>query len=252
MKHIPALLPFLLLLLIVASSRTVFGESPFIDPAIPNGETITYTSRTGDKTMTVVEVVTVKHDGIREVYEITSRSDSLDRTLTLDKQTMAILSVHTVRKFPEVTLDSKLMVLNEKPCEVEGEVKLADFAVISYLFRGFPFTKREKLKIGFYGEDRGRKFSFSAHSKEKEDVTVSQKTVECYKIEFGLDGFWGTFLPKMNAWYSVDPPHYLVRYQGLVGPPGSPKRDVELLTYSVTVGEPSGTSNIQRPTSNIE
>ena len=238
MKHKPALLPFLFLLLIVASAQAVFGESPLIDPGIPNGETTAYTSRIGDKTMPVVEVVTVKHDGVREVYEITSRSDSLDRILILDKQTMAIISVHTIRKFPEVTLDSKLKVLNEKPYAKEGEIKIADFAVITYLFRGFPFTKKEKLKIGFYGEDRGRKFSFSAHSKEKEDVTVNQKTVKCYKIEFGLDGFWGTFLPKMNAWYSVDPPHYLVRYQGLVGPPGSPKRDVELLTYSIAGEEP--------------
>jgi hypothetical protein len=238
MKHKPLSIPILTLLLIVASSHSVSGESPFIDPAIPNGETITYTSRIGDKTMTVVEVVTVKHDGLREVYEITSRSDSLDRILTLDKETMAILSVHTIRKFPDVTLDSKLRVLNEKPHDKEGEVKLADFAVITYLFRGFPFTKREKLKIGFYGEERGRKFSFSAHYKKKEDVTVSQKTVECYKIEFGLDGFWGTFLPKMNAWYSVAPPHYLVRYQGLVGPPGSPKRNVELLTYSIGEEQP--------------
>ena len=231
-------MPFLFLLLIVASSQAVFGENPFIDPAIPNGETATYTSRIGDKTMTVVEVVTVKNDGVKEMYEIISRSDSLDRILTLDKQTMSIISVHTIRKFPEVTLDSKLKVLNEKPFEKEGEVKIADFAVISYLFRGFPFTKREKLKIGFYGEAQGRKFAFSAHYKDKEDVTVNQKTVECYKIEFGLDGFWGTFFPKMNAWYSVAPPHYLVRYQGLVGPPGSPKRDVELLTYSISEEEP--------------
>jgi len=151
---------------------------------------------------------------------------------------MGIISVHTIRKFSDVTLDSKLKVLNEKPHAKEGEVKLADFAVISYLFRGFPFTKREKLKIGFYGEDRGRKFTFSAHYKKREDVTVNQKTVECFKIEFGLDGFWGTFLPKMNAWYSVTPPHYLVRYQGLVGPPGSPKRDVELLTYSISEEQP--------------
>ena len=238
MKHKPFLIPLLTLPLIVAGLQPVFGKSPFVDPAIPHGETTTYKSRVGDKTITVIEEIAVKHDGLREVYEITSRSESLDRILILDKETMAILSVHTIRKFPDVTLDSKLKVLNEKPSTKEGEIKVADFAVITYLFRGFPFTQREKLKIGFYGEDRGRKFAFSAHYKKKETVTVGQKTVECYKIEFGLDGFWGTFLPKMNAWYSVDSPHYLVRYQGLVGPPGSPKRDVELLTYSISEDKP--------------
>lgn len=233
MKHTPAFVTLLALIFTLATTPPVSGESPFRDPAIPHGETTTYTSLVGDQTMTVVEVVTVKNDGSRDVYEITSRSDALDRTLILDKATMTILSVHTVRKFPEVTLDSKLTVLNEKPSQEEGEVKLADFAVITYLFRGFPFTQRDKLKIGFYGEERGRKFSFSAQYKEKEQVSIGQKKIECHRIEFGLDGFWGTFLPKMQAWYSVDSPHYLVRYQGLVGPPGSPKRDVELLTYSV-------------------
>lgn len=234
-------LPFLLaIFLFTGSSPEASGEGFFVDPGIPHGETTTYMSRIGDTTMTVVEVVTVKHDGIREVYQIYSRSDALDRTLILDKATMAILSVHTVRKFPEVTLDSKLTVLNEKPSTDEGFIKLADFAVLTYLFRGFPFPQQDKLKIGFYGEERGRTFSFKAHCKNRESITVGQKTVECYKIEFGLDGFWGTFLPDMNAWYSVEPPHYLVRYQGLVGPPGSPKRDLELLTYSIEGEKPQG------------
>ena len=232
------LLSLLTFFLIAGTSPEASGKSPFIDPNIPDGETTTYMSRTGDATMTVVEVVTVKHDGVREVYQIDSRSDSLDRTLILDKATMAILSVHTVRKFPEVTLDSKLTVLNEQSSPEEGVIKLADFAVLTYLFRGFPFSQRDKLKIGFYGEERGRTFSFKAHYKKRESLTVGQKRVECYKIEFGMDGFWGTFLPDMNAWYSVEPPHYLVRYQGLVGPPGSPKRDLELLTYGVGGGNP--------------
>ena len=149
MRYKPFLIPLLTLLLIFTGLQTVFGKSPFVDPAIPNGEITTYKSRVGDKTITVIEDVAVKQDGLRDVYEITSRSDTLDRILILDKETMAILSVHTIRKFPDVTLASKLKVFNEKPSTNEDEIKIADFAVITYLIRGFPFTQREKLKIGF-------------------------------------------------------------------------------------------------------
>ena len=210
------------------------SETPFVDPNIPDGETVTYTTTIGDKSFSVVEKVSIISDGSRKLYEIISLSDSIDRKLVLDKETMAIVSVHTLRKYPEVTLDSKLKVKDERPVLEEGEVKLADFAVMSYVFRGFPFTKHDELKIGFYGAEQRRKFSFKANYKEKETVKVNEKTVECHKLEFGLDGFWGTFFPKMNVWYSVAPPHYLVRYKGLVGPPGSPKRDMQLLDYTIS------------------
>ena len=210
------------------------AETPFVDPNIPNGETVTYTTTIGDKPFSVVEKVSIISDGERKLYEIISLSDSIDRELVLDKETMAIVSVHTLRKYPEVTLDSKLKVKDERPVLEDSEVKLADFAVMSYVFRGFPFTKLDELKIGFYGAEQKRKFSFKANNTGKETLTVNDKSIECYKLEFGLDGFWGTFFPKMNVWYSVTPPHYLVRYKGLVGPPGSPKRDMQLLNYTIS------------------
>jgi hypothetical protein len=226
-------------ILFIASFCTIgppfptFAEIPLIDPNIPHGETITSTSRTDDRSMTVVENVIIKKDGERELYEITSRSESLDRTLILAKENMSIVSVHTVRKFPEVTLDSKLNVMNEKAHFEKNEIKLADFAVMTYIFRGFPFGKDKTIKIRYYGEERKKKFSFSAKYKDIDNIETDQGTIACHKLEFGMDGFWGTFLPKMNVWYSVAPPHYLVRYNGLVGPPGSPKREMELLRYDV-------------------
>ena len=234
MKTKITLLLFSTLFLLLLFSHTVSAEPPFLDPNIPDGETITYTTTIGDKSFSVVEHVTIKNDGERKLYEIISLSDSIDRKLVLDKETMAIVSVHTIRKYSEVTLDSKLKVKDERPFVDGDEVKLADFAVMTYVFRGFPFTKRDNLKIGFYGEEQQRKFAFKANYKKKETVTVNEKSIECHKLEFGLDGFWGTFFPKMNVWYSVNPPHYLVRYKGLVGPPGSPKRDMQLLNYTIS------------------
>jgi len=234
MKLKNALIIFLICSIVVKYSGLVCAETLFEDPQIPDGETITYTSRAGDKLTTVVENTLIKRNGERELYEITSRSKNLDRTVELIKETMAILSVHTVRKYQEATLDSKFTVIDEKPHSDEDEVKMADFSALKYIARGFPFSKLEKLKIGFYGEERKKKYSFNLNCKKIEKVKVKEKTIECYKLETSMGGFGGTFFPKTKMWYSVDPPHYLVRYEGPSGPPGSPKRVIELATYTVT------------------
>lgn len=214
--------------------------SPFNDPGIPDGETITYAGKLDDTPMTVVETVRIKQEDGQQCYEITSLSPSLDRVLTLDKESLRILSIHTIRKFPRATLDSRMQVRNENPLPGSDEIILADFSALTYIFRGFRFGELENVKIGFYGEGRQRTFGFSASSKKKETITAGDKVVECYKIEFGLEGFWGAFLPKMHVWYSADPPHYLVRYQGLSGPPGSPKRDMEVQSYEIKAAAPAG------------
>ena len=227
------LLPIIAMVGFTTFTGIAGAENPFVDPHIPHGERITYATRVGDKSITVLESVSIIKDGDTDCYEITSLSENLDRTIRLQKNSMSTLAVHTVRKFQEVTLDSQLTVINEKQHFIDGEVKLADFAILNYLFRGFPFGKIKTLKIGYYGEERSKKYTFSAQCKKNEKLTVNQKTIECYKIEFGMDGFWGNLLPKTKVWYSVESPHYLVRYEGPSGPPGSPKRTIELISYEI-------------------
>ena len=227
----------LLILLIYASavgvSDLVYAKTLIVDPNIPSGETTTYTTRAGDKVGTVVEKVVIKKEGEKELYEITSRSNSLDRTIVLEKHTMAVLSVHTVRKYQEVILDSHLKVIDEKEQLGSDVIKLADFTIMNYLFRGFPFEKLEKLKIGSYREEQKDDASLNVTCKKRERIEIKGRTINCYKLELGMDGFWGRFFPKTNMWYSVESPHYLVRYKGQSGRPGSPKRVVELETYTV-------------------
>jgi hypothetical protein len=227
------MLIFLTYSIAVGVSDLVYAETLFTDPNIPNGETITYVSRVGDKVLTVVEKVVIKKEGEKELYEITSRSNPLDRTIVLGKDTMAIVSVHTVRKYQEVTLGSYLTVIDEKEQFGSDKIKLADFTIMNYLFRGFPFGKLEKLKIGSYREEQKDDYPLNVTCKKREKIEIKGRSVECYKLELGMDGFWGRFFPKTNMWYSVEPPHYLVRYKGQSGRPGSPKRVVELESYTV-------------------
>ncbi len=228
---------FLFFSFVREGSNFVWAESIFIDPNIPNGETITYKSQVGDSLKTIVEKVVIEKEGEKELYEITSFSESLDMTILLEKSTMSVLSIHTIRKSEEVTLDLKLKVISKKPQFEKDNLKIPNFSILQYVFRGFPFGKVKKLKIGFYGEEKKGRFKVNVECKKIEKLKVNQKTIECYKIEFSMDSFWKIFFPKTTMWYSVDSPHYLVRYEGAGGPPGSPKKIMEMVNYSVRGGK---------------
>lgn len=219
--------------IIAVAAKFVCAESLFRDPSIPDGETITYISRAGDEQTTVVERTVTMEDGGKELYQITSISDSIDKTILLEKDSMTVVSVHTVIKYEDATLDSKITVTQEDPPLQADDVGRADVSTLRYFFRGYPFGKTGKVKIEFYGEKNKLRSPIIAAYKKKENVRANQSTIECYKFEFGIESFWQKFFPKTTMWYSVASPHYLVRYEGPGGPPGSPERIIELVSYDV-------------------
>jgi len=227
-KHLFSLLVITGLLLFSAAA---YAQTPLVDPQIPNGETTTYDCKIGDNPFTVETRVQIKKEGEREIYEISSLSKRQDKVIRFDKKTMALLSVHTLRKYPDATLDSHLKVVSEKQTYKDGEIKLADFNILMYLMRGYPFGKLKALKIGYYGEGNEKSYTMTLSYKGIDKVTIQDKTYECHKLDFGMSNFLGTFLPKLNLWYSVAPPHYLVKYEGPEGPPGTPKRTLEMVKY---------------------
>jgi hypothetical protein len=123
--------------------------------------------------------------------------------------------------------------VSEKQTFKDGEIKIADFNILMYIMRGYPFGRLASLKIGYYGEGNEKGYTMTLSYKGLEKVTIKDKTYACHKLDFGMSSFIGTFLPKLNLWYSAEPPHYLVKYEGPEGPPGTPKRVLELVKYEV-------------------
>jgi hypothetical protein len=231
MQQVKQMILFFGFFLLTIISNGVCAQTPLVDPQIPNGERAVYDSQLGDSKFTVENTVAVKQDGTREIYEITTLSKRQDKVIRFDKKTMALLSVHAVRKYTDATLDSMLNVVTEKQTYKDNEIKLADFNILMYLMRGYPFGKLQSLKVGYYGEGNEKSYTMTLSFKGTEKVTIKDKTYDCYKLDFGMSSFLGTFLPKLNLWYSVASPHYLVRYEGPEGPPGTPKRVMELASY---------------------
>ncbi len=162
--------------------KMICAQTPLVDPQIPDGEVTTYYSKIGDNQFTVETRVQIKKEGNQEFYEITSLSKRQDKIIQLDKKTMAIISVHTLRKYPDATLDSHLRVLSDKQTFKDGELKLADFNVLMYIMRGFPFGKLNSLKIGYYGEGNEKSYTMMLSYKGIEKVTIKGKAYECHKF----------------------------------------------------------------------
>jgi hypothetical protein len=216
---------------IVCTAHLLLAQTPLVDPQIPDGEKASYTSQIAGSRFAVEHTVKIKQEGGRELYEITALSQRQDKVILLDRKTMALISVHTLRKYPDATLDSNLSVVSEKQTFKDGEIKIADFNILMYIMRGYPFGRLPSLKIGYYGEGNEKGYTMTLSYKGIEKVTIKDKTYACHKLDFGMSSFIGTFLPKLNLWYSTEPPHYLVKYEGPEGPPGTPKRVLELVKY---------------------
>jgi hypothetical protein len=199
------------------------------DPNIPDGEILTYSSTTNGAVTDIIEKTVIKKQDGREFYEVTSNSPALDLVIRIERQSMAVLSVEQVKKFAEATLASKMEVTTHKPNASPEAIKLVHYTTLKYLMRGFPFADGAHVRIGYFGEGENSKFSMSLTCIKKEIVKTRQEPVECYHLELGLDGFLGAFISKTHLWYSTEPPHRLVRFQGTNGPMGAPESLIELV-----------------------
>jgi hypothetical protein len=236
--HFQKIIFILSALLYGAAAGPAWAGFAFLDPRIPDGEMLLYKCVTGGQASEIREKIIMRKDTGRDIYEITSTSPTLDLVLRIAGQSMAVQSVDMVKKYNEVTLASKIEVIGEKPNAGDDEVKLVHYSVFKYLMRGFPFGEGKKLKVSYYGENPKKLFSMSVTCQKRETLTVGGKPVDCYRLEFGLDGFWSTFLPRSKLWYAVELPHYLVRHEGPSGPPGAPESTVELIERTVAPPAP--------------
>jgi hypothetical protein len=60
--------------------------------------------------------------------------------------------------------------------------------------------------------------------------------IDCYKVELvphlGILNLVKAFFPKTYLWFSVAPPHFWVKYEGLEEGLGTPQVVVDLKSYS--------------------
>jgi len=203
-----------------------------VDPIIPDGEKITYITRAGSTSFFVDETISIEQYHGQQTYKIITNSNIENKVIRLEKETMDVISTDIINKFLEGTTESGLIVISKKPEMKKNELLLADFTVLQYVLRGFPFEKAKSIKIRTFRRHKDKGYTMTARVVKKEKLKVNKKLYECFKIEFALNGFWSNVIPKTYFWYYAQPPHYLVKYEGSDGLPGSPMRVVEMQEYS--------------------
>jgi hypothetical protein len=208
------------------------------DPGLAAGETIMYINTSGSVAEQVEERVELQNRNGSQVYVITSKSPKLTTTVTIDKKSMQALSVRMLRTCGDAVVESSTQVSGRAENTSDAVITIPHFTALKYLLRGYPFEKREKIKIDYYGNEN-KTFIMSVAYKKKEKVALPDgKQVECYRLDVGIEGFWGTLLPKLKLWYAVEPPHAVVKAHGPTGPPGSPDYELVMTGYKQPAAGP--------------
>jgi len=129
--------------------------------------------------------------------------------------------------------------------EFEMGAALVDIKDIVLYLRRFPFPSPAEVKAG-KGGDRALEFKLLNETPETysvrvvhqgiEEVTTPAGVFSCHKLRLVLDLGILTFVGKLLApdlymWFTVEPPHFWVRYQGMEEGPKTPVIISELVEF---------------------
>jgi hypothetical protein len=218
--------PGILFLAVAATAPAgLFAQSIFIDPVIPDNETVVYTATYDKQVYPLTQRTVRKTDNGRVLYEVSSESARQDSRLRIDAATMAVEYAWTRQKKADLVTETETKIIKNTIRDKAGEITLPEFSGLPAVLRGFPFGKVRTLKIKM-GE--GSDFALTVTMTKEIDIKTAAGVIRCYELEFGMDGFLGAFVPKSFFWYEKDAPHRLIRYQGQAGGPGSPSYTIEL------------------------
>ena len=209
---------------------TTFADIQLFDPQIPDGETTTYDIYIGDYTSSLENRVSIIEKNNIMYYRFDSRFKNTDLIVEITKNDMkAQSSIMTIRD-KHCTIERTTSLKESKLALGPDEIGIINFYSLSYVLRGFPFESNKKVSCMFLGERN--LFPLRVKKTRNEEITINNKTFNCYRLSLSMSGFFGKFFSKTHFWYTVDKPHYLVKYEGPSGGPRSPKWRLELKSYS--------------------
>ena len=105
---------------------------------------------------------------------------------------------------------------------------------VVYALRTLPFGTNKSIKAKLLtNEPELYKVEFIQKGVHK--IKTSDGEIECYKVELvpklGLLGVFKVFFPKTYFWFTVEPPHRWVRYEGLENGLGTPEVIMEVTNF---------------------
>ena len=105
---------------------------------------------------------------------------------------------------------------------------------IGGVLRSLPFERKHSFQLHLFGND-DRLYDVNIDFRGREKVHTPIGDFDCYKVEMvphlGFLDVVRKFLPKTHLWFTVAPPHFWVKYEGLENGISSPLIVMELSKY---------------------
>jgi hypothetical protein len=200
------------------------------DPQIPDSDKVVYRVSDDDaEPFTITENVAHINENGTPVYLITSTSRESDHITKLRRSDFTAFYASITYRYNGATVNRTNKLVENRTQLKEDELALMDYMSIAISLRGFPFANVREANLILLGVKNN--MPLRVQVKDRENKKVGNVDVDCYRLELGITGVLGRLFPKSKYWYSVKPPHYLVRFEGFVSGPGSPKRVMEMTAW---------------------
>ena len=223
------------LALFFGAVAALHSQVPITNPSIPAQERIVYEEAVGDGRGTVSVDVRLVADTTRSYYEVRQESEKVSALFRIDSETLFPFYTEETTRGARAVVRRSVEVLQSQPAAGPDELAISDPSALVFVLRGFPWGSRDSARLVFLGGngggDAGQGFAFGLSVQGKETLKLNGASYECWRVQLGLEGAFGGLMPKTRLWFLVAAPHYLVKYEGPSGPPGSPKRVLTLREY---------------------
>ncbi len=148
--------------------------------------------------------------------------------MRLDAATLFPWSSEVVSRSGDSVVRRTTEILKAEPHPKANELVIGDFNSLPITFRGLPWGDFTSVNLVFLGAPRAQSFALQLSVVRRETISAGGRPYDCWKVQIGLGGFFGTLMGKSSYWFSADAPHYLVRSETPTGGPGSPVQTWEL------------------------
>jgi len=219
------------LIFLLGAATPLFPQIAICNPSIPSEERIVYTETFDGAKGTTTETLHLVTEGAKSWYEVLQSSPKVDSLFRLDAGTLFPFYTETSTHEGHAEVRKSMQVVEIKGPFKADELPVSDPNALGLELRGFPWGSRDSARLVFIGQNGVQNLSFSLAVEGKEALELGGRVYECWKVQLGLDGFVGAFIPKTYFWFLAEAPHYLVKFEGLSGAPGSPKRTLVLRSY---------------------
>jgi hypothetical protein len=220
---------FFALLLLALPLMPVQGQVRLSDPGFPREESYTY-QKTGEKGVETARVKIHRDEYAAPpqiLYLLESETEEI--RAKLDLATLTGFYSQTISSYEASTIRRTNEVLENNKRAGPGQLLITDAAALPVSLRGFPWEEQDEAEL-LFPRDSNR-FTLTLKVKGRQTVETPAGDYECYEVHLQLDGILGGLFPKTRLWYSVDPPHILVRSED-PGMGGGDEVQMELLSYS--------------------